>query len=135
MGAAKYVAKNERLIFKDPKRRKELLNELANRPAIYRVKGPTRLFRAHALGYKAKQGYFVVRVRVAKGLFRRERPNHARHPSKAGIFYALDISKQQIAEQRVAKKYPNAEVLGSYYLVENGEYKWFEVILKDRSVN
>ncbi len=134
MGASKYIAKNERLVFKDPKRRKELLMELTKKPIIYRVKKPTRLFRAHALGYKAKQGYFVVRVRISKGSFRRERPNHARHPSKAGLYFSLNISKQKIAEQRVAKKYPNADILGSYYLVENGNYKWFEVILKDKKI-
>jgi len=35
-------------------------------PSIVRVEKPTRLDRARALGYKAKQGFVVVRVRVRK---------------------------------------------------------------------
>jgi len=36
-----------------------------------------------------------------------------------------------IAEERVAKRFPNMEVLNSYYVGEDGVYKWFEVILVD----
>ena len=36
-------------------------------PTVHRINYPTRLDRARALGYKAKQGYAVVRVRVRKG--------------------------------------------------------------------
>jgi large subunit ribosomal protein L15e len=36
-------------------------------PAVNRVEKPTRLDRAHRLGYKAKKGIVVVRVRVRRG--------------------------------------------------------------------
>jgi len=36
-----------------------------------------------------------------------------------------------IAEERAAKKYPNLEVLNSYYVTEDGSHKWYEVILVD----
>ena len=36
-----------------------------------RIERPTRLDRARALGYKAKQGYVVVRARVRKGSFQK----------------------------------------------------------------
>ena len=32
---------------------------------------------------------------------------------------------------RAARKYPNLEVLNSYYVGESGKYKWYEVILVD----
>jgi large subunit ribosomal protein L15e len=38
---------------------------------------------------------------------------------------------QWIAEERAARKFPNLEVLNSYYVAEDGLLKWFEVILVD----
>jgi len=40
-------------------------------------------------------------------------------------------SKQLIAEERTARKYPNLEVLNSYWVWQDGRYKWYEVILVD----
>jgi large subunit ribosomal protein L15e len=40
---------------------------------------------------------------------------------------------QWIAEERAARKFPNMEVLSSYWVGEDGKYKWFEVILVDRN--
>ncbi|KYH38855.1 MAG: 50S ribosomal protein L15e [Candidatus Hecatellales archaeon B24] len=40
-------------------------------------------------------------------------------------------SVRQIAEERVAKKFPNLEVLNSYEVAADGRYRWFEVILAD----
>ncbi|OYT55897.1 MAG: hypothetical protein B6U68_04235 [Candidatus Aenigmarchaeota archaeon ex4484_14] len=42
-------------------------------------------------------------------------------------------SLKRIAEDRVARKYPNMEVLNSYYLAEDGQNKYYEVILVDRA--
>merc|ERR1712224_47600 len=42
-------------------------------PAIHRAARPTRPDKARRLGYKAKQGYTVYRVRVRRG--GRKRPN------------------------------------------------------------
>ena len=40
-------------------------------------------------------------------------------------------SIQRIAEERVSKKYPNMEVLNSYWVWADGKFKYFEVILVD----
>lgn len=101
-------------------------------PAIIRIEKPTRLDRARALGYKAKQGFIIVRVRVRKGGLRKQRPNKGRRPKRMGIYgFAPSKSLRLIAEERAARKYPNLEVLNSYYVGEDGNYKWYEVILVD----
>jgi len=40
-------------------------------------------------------------------------------------------SLKLIAEERAARKYPNLEVLNSYWVGEDGRSKWFETILVD----
>lgn len=131
MGAFKFIRKNERIIYTDRERRKELLMELSNAPIMYRFSRPTRLTRAKSLGYKAKPGYAIVRIRVGRGGSRRERPSHARKPSKAGVFFNFDINSKELAENRVNRVFSNMRVLGSYFLVDDGRHKWYEVILKD----
>lgn len=101
-------------------------------PAVVRVEHPTRLDRARAIGYKAKQGFVVVRVRVRKGGMRKQRPRSGRRPKRMGVYgFAPAKSIQLVAEERAARKYPNLEVLGSYYVGEDGMYKYYEVILVD----
>ncbi|MBP1356989.1 MAG: 50S ribosomal protein L15e [Sulfolobus sp.] len=100
--------------------------------SVVRIDKPTRLNRARAIGYKAKQGFVVVRVRVRKGGLNRPRPNSGRRPKRMGVYgYSPAKSARLIAEERAAKKYPNLEVLGSYYVAEDGMYKFYEVILVD----
>ena len=101
-------------------------------PVVHRIPVPTRLNRARALGYKNKQGFIVVRVRVRKGSMVLRRPRSGRRPKRMGRWgHTTRISKQVIAEQRAARKYPNLEVLGSYWVGEDGHYTWYEVILVD----
>jgi large subunit ribosomal protein L15e len=40
-------------------------------------------------------------------------------------------SIQRIAEERAAKRFPNLEVLNSYWVGQDGKAKWYEVILVD----
>ncbi|MEB2836712.1 MAG: 50S ribosomal protein L15e [Desulfurococcales archaeon] len=111
---------------------KERLVEWRRQPAIVRVEKPTRLDRARELGYKAKQGVIVVRVRVRKGGRRKPRPNKGRRPKRMGVYgFAPAKGLQVMAEERAQRKYPNLVVLGSYYVGEDGLYKWYEVILVD----
>ena len=111
---------------------RQRLMEWRRQPAIVRVEKPTRLDRARALGYKAKQGVIVVRVRVRKGGRRKPRPNKGRRPKRMGVYgFAPAKSLRLIAEERAQRKYPNLVVLNSYYVGEDGKYKWFEVILVD----
>ncbi len=102
--------------------------------SIVRIEKPTRVDRAHALGYKAKPGFIVVRAKVRKGGRRKQRPNAGRKPSKMGVNKITGAkSIQRMAEERVARHYPNMEVLNSYKVGADGKYHYYEVILVDRS--
>ena len=82
------------------------------------------------LGYKAKTGYVVARVKIKKGGRKKHQVHRGRKPSKSGLTkFSSKKSHRLIAEQRANKKYPNLEVLNSYYVAEDGKSKWFEVIL------
>lgn len=94
---------------------------------------PLKAWRAAELGYKDKQGVVSSVVRIGKGNRKRRQTSGGRKPSKSYDYATLDKSKQTLAEERAAAKYPNCEVLGSYWLWEDGKYKYFEVILVDTS--
>ena len=112
--------------------RQARLYQWRREPVITRVERPTRLDRARGLGYKAKQGYIVVRTRVRRGSLRKVRPKMGLKPSAMGL-EKITASKsiQRIAEERVFKKYPNMEVLNSYWVGEDGRHKYYEIILVD----
>jgi len=97
-----------------------------------RVDRPLRLDRARALGYKAKPGFVIVRAKVRKGGLRKHRIKKGRRPKRKGISkITMRKSIQRIAEERTSKKYPNCEVLASYWVGEDGRHKWYEVMLVD----
>jgi LSU ribosomal protein L15E len=111
---------------------KQRLIEWRRQPSIVRVEKPTRIDRARRLGYKAKQGFVIVRVRVRKGGLRKPRPSSGRRPKRMGVYgHSPKKSLRLIAEERAARKYRNLEVLNSYYVGEDGLYKYYEVILVD----
>lgn len=43
--------------------------------------------------------------------------------------YTPAKSIRLIAEERTARKYPNLEVLNSYWVWQDGRHKWYEIIL------
>ena len=132
MGAYKYIQQNLEKQYKerkDPYRKK--IFEWRQQSATTKVERPTNLARARILGYKAKQGIIVVRTRVDKGRRKRRTPMGGRKPRHAYLFVQPQLSHQAIAEQRVNRIYKNMEVLNSYWVGEDGEYKFFEVILGD----
>lgn len=97
-----------------------------------RVDKPLRPDRARSLGYKAKQGYIVVRARIRHGGLRRHSIKGGRKPSKMGISkITMAKSTQRIAEERTAKHYPNMEVLNSYWVGKDGKNHFYEIILVD----
>ena len=101
-------------------------------PTIHRIDSPSRLDRARALGYKAKQGIVVVRVRVGRGGMRKQRPVSGRRPKHLGVVHIKQsISMKRVAQNRVGEKFLNLKVLGSYFLYQDGLYSWYEVILVD----
>lgn len=104
-------------------------------PSIVRIDKPTRIDRARRLGYKDKPGYIVVRVRVRRGGLSKPRPRSGRRQKRMGVRkYKPAKSLRLIAEERAARKFPNLEVLNSYWVWEDGRYKWFEVIMVDRTL-
>jgi len=102
--------------------------------AMLRIDRPSRLLRARRLGYKAKEGIIVVRMRVGMGGMRKQRPRGGRRPKHLGVTrIKADINMQQVAENRTLEKYPNMKLLGSYFLYKDGHYIWYEIILADPS--
>jgi large subunit ribosomal protein L15e len=100
--------------------------------SIVRLERPTRLGRARSLGYKAKQGYVVVRVKTGRGPREKPRPKMGRKPSKMGVTkFTPQKSRRWIAEERVARKYPNLRVLNSYWVGADHKWVFHEVILVD----
>ncbi len=99
--------------------------------AFEKVDKPLRLDRARVLGYKDKKGFTVVRARVMRGGHKRTRPNKGRRTVRMHIRKNLKMNYQWIAEQRVARKYPNLEVLNSYQIGKDGIHYFYEVILVD----
>jgi large subunit ribosomal protein L15e len=99
---------------------------------VTRLEHPTRLDRARAVGYRAKGGFVVVRVKVRRGGQGKRAIIAGRRPKHKGILQmTLSKSLRRIAEERAQKHYPNLEVLNSYWLGEDGKQKFYEVILVD----
>ena len=102
--------------------------------ALTRIERPSRISRARRLGYKAKQGIIVVRIKVGRGGMRRPRPKAGRRQKHAGVVkMKANINMKQTSENRVSRKYPNLHVLNSYFVYKDGKNAWYEVILVDPS--
>lgn len=131
MGIAKYL----REAWKKPdiKTLRERMIEWRKGNSIIRVEKPLRLDRARNLGYKAKKGVTVVRVRIKRGGHKRTRPYKARRTKRLHSRKNLTMNYREIAEQRVARKFTNMEVLNSYVIGRDGINYFYEVILVDRS--
>ena len=119
MGMYKYI-KN---LWKKPKKNlgevwKNRLVQYRKEPATKRIDVPTRLDRARSLGYKAKQGFIIVRQRVKRGGHMRPKAimNAGRRSKHMRRRMVLGKSYQQIAEERANRKYVNCEVLNSYQI-------------------
>ena len=115
----------------------ELRNRAINwrrQNAMTRIDRPSRLLRARRLGYKAKEGITVVRMRVGTGGMRKQRPRGGRRPKHLGVTrIKADVNMQEVAERRVLENHRNMKLLGSYFLYRDGKHIWYEVILADPS--
>ena len=99
---------------------------------LHRGSGPEGGFEDQ--GYKAKQGYVLVRGRVRKGSFGKRKIKAGRRAKRKGILQiTVGKSMQRIAEERAQKRYPNLEVLNSYWVGADGQHEWYEIILVDPS--
>ncbi|OIO21620.1 hypothetical protein AUJ17_01570 [Candidatus Micrarchaeota archaeon CG1_02_47_40] len=112
--------------------------EYRKRVSLWRREGtitimekPANIARAHALGYKAKESFLVARVKVGRGRRKRRTPSGGRKPARNMMFLSPHTSLQSQAEIKAARKFAPLEVLNSYWVGEDGNYKFFEVILVD----
>ena len=126
MGYLKYV----RALWKNPRENlgelyRQRITQWRNEPVTVRLEHPTRLDRAHSLGYKAKQGFIIARQRVNRGGRQKPRPAGGRKSKRMSRRKILKITYQLVAEQRAAKKYPNCEVLNSYWVGKDRPYYFF----------
>jgi len=103
-------------------------------PVVHKVQRPTRPDKARKLGYKRKQGYVIYRIRVRRG--------GRKKPVSKGQVYGKPVnqginqlkpnrSHRAIAEDRVGRRCKNLRVLNSYWVGQDGAFKFFEVILVD----
>lgn len=130
MGLYKYMRQAWQ---ENPDLLKHYLVQWRKDPSVLRIEYPTRLDRARSLGYKAKEGFVLVRVKLLRGGRMRMKFKGGRKPKKMRRMKIVSLGYQTVAEQRANKKYPNCEIMNSYYVGKDGSYYWFEVILLDRA--
>ncbi len=99
--------------------------------SLVKVEKPLRLDRARALGYKAKKGFVIIRVRLKRGGRKRSRHKHGRKSRKQHVRKTLKMSYQWVAEIRAERAYRNLDVLNSYLIGKDGRYYFYEVIMVD----
>jgi ribosomal protein L15E len=95
-----------------------------------------RAIRAQArrMGFKAKQGYVIYRVRVRRGGRKRPVPKGQIYgkPVNQGITQLkAKRNLRNVAEERVGRKVGNLRVLNSYWVNQDSTYKYFEVVMID----
>ncbi len=98
---------------------------------IVKIDKPLRLNRAHSLGYKAKKGFIIARIRIQRGGRKRKKPVKGRKTRRQSNKKILKMNYKWVAEQRVQRKFKNLEVLNSYNIGKDGKYYFYEVILID----
>ncbi len=131
--------KQVRELWKQPKANmpelwRERLIQWRKENSTVKLERPTRIDRARSLGYKAKQGFVIVRQRVLRGGHTRPQgTKKGRRPKHFRQRMSLRKNYQQIAEERTQRKFVNLIVLNSYYVAEDGKYYWYEIILVDPS--
>ena len=102
---------------------------------LARVPRPTRPEKARRLGFRAKQGYVVYRIRIRRGCRKKQVPKGATYgkPKSEGVNQLKPKRNlQAIAEERVGRRVGKAlRVLGSYWIAQDSTFKFFEVICID----
>eukprot|EP00898_Chlorokybus_atmophyticus_P005245 jgi/Chlat1/5721/Chrsp38S05556 len=108
--------------------------EYRHLPSVVRVSRPSRPDKARRLGYKAKQGLVIYRVRIRRGGRKR--------PVSKGIVYGKPKSQgitqlkaqrnhRSVAEERAGRRCGGLRVLNSYWVNQDSTFKYYEVILVD----
>ncbi|KAF2313110.1 hypothetical protein GH714_009302 [Hevea brasiliensis] len=108
--------------------------EYRQHPSIVRVTHPTRPDKARRLGYKAKQGYVIYRVRVRRGGRKRPVPKGIVYgkPTNQGV---TQLKFQRSKSTHVLLQMYNFLQWSCISLVQDSTYKYFEVIMVDVAHN
>nr|CAA93816.1 ribosomal protein RL10 [Anopheles gambiae] len=101
---------------------------------FHRAPRPWRPTRLRRLGYKAKTGFSIFRIRVRCG--GRKRPVHKGctygKPKSHGVNQLKPYRcLQSVAEERVGGRLGGLRVLNSYWVAQDAAHKYFEVIMVD----
>merc|ERR1719333_748460 len=86
------------------------------------------------VGYKAKQGYIVYRVRVKRGGRKKRVAKGIVYgkPKNCGVNkMKMARNYRSVAEERVGRKCGGLRVLNSYWVAEDAVHKWYEVVMVD----
>lgn len=133
MGYIKYVRE---LLKKPTEESKTLSRErmfaMRREPVTVRIDRPTNIATARSLGYRPKQGVILARQRVIRGGRTRPDIKGGRRSAHSRQRKVVKKNYQQVAEERVNRKFKNCEVVNSYLVAKDGVYSWYEVILVDR---
>ncbi len=112
--------------------------EYRQMPAIHRASKPSRVEKARRLGYRAKQGFVIYRIRIRRG--GRKRPVKKGRvygkPSSVGVTgLKNEKNLKSVAEERVGRRLQSLRVLNSYWAGQDAVFKYFEVIMVDPAHN
>ena len=120
MGALKYVEEIAK------KKQSDILRfllrvrcwEYRSLNVIHRASRPSRPDKARRLGYKAKQGYVIYRIRVRRGNRKKPVPKGATYgkPTNQGVNQLkYQRSLRSTAEERVGRRCANLRVLSEFF--------------------
>lgn len=103
-------------------------------PVVHRCTKPSRVEKARRLGYRAKQGFVVYRIRIRRGGRKRQirKGQVCGKPKNEGVNHLKAYRNlRSVAEERVGRKANALRVLSSYWVAEDATFKFFEVICVD----
>ena len=134
MGAYSYMKKSFQESFsqRSPQLRKRISIWRKQR-TIERIDRPSDLPRARALGYKAMRGVYLARVRIRRGKRARDKPDQGRKPGRNVKRVAPGRPLDYYAMEKAAHRFPNLHAVHAYWVGEDGVFKYYEVILKEKN--
>merc|ERR1711865_1328689 len=110
------------------------MGEFRQQSAITRCSRPTRPEKARKLGYKAKQGFVVYRVRIHRGGRKKRVAKGIVYgkPCHQGVKkHKATRSLKGVAEERAGRKLGSLRVLNSYWVCSDAVHHWFEIVMVD----
>ncbi|MFH1106834.1 MAG: 50S ribosomal protein L15e [Candidatus Micrarchaeota archaeon] len=133
MGAYSYMRKSFQETFKT--RAQHLRRRMSlwrKQRTVERIEHSSDLPRARALGYKAKRGIYLARVRIRRGKRVRDKPDQGRKPGRSVKRINPGRSLSYYAMNKTRTKFPNLVPKAAYWVGEDGMFKYFEVIMRDK---